>query len=209
MLAIGRILRTGARLLLLDEPTEGLAPSSSSRSADHRRLKQQGFTILLVEQNFRFASTVADRYYVMEHGASSTGSPMPSSTPIWTSCTTISGGTVTVAWVSRKSADTIKGERYETGDQLASVAALAAARPRAAQAQYSDGVIKIGVLNDMSGIYADLSGPARWWRRGWRSRISAAAAKGMKVEIVVADHQNKPDVGSNIARTGSTSTRST
>lgn len=69
MLAIGRILRTGARLLLLDEPTEGLAPVIIQQIGKTiRALKEQGFTILLVEQNFRFASTVSDRYYVMEHG---------------------------------------------------------------------------------------------------------------------------------------------
>ena len=69
MLAIGRILRTGAKLLLLDEPTEGLAPVIVQQiGATIRRLKKDGFTILLVEQNFRFAATVADRHYVMEHG---------------------------------------------------------------------------------------------------------------------------------------------
>jgi branched-chain amino acid transport system ATP-binding protein len=69
MLAIGRILRTGARLLLLDEPTEGLAPVIVQQiGRTIVRLKSQGFTILLVEQNFHFAATVADRHCVMEHG---------------------------------------------------------------------------------------------------------------------------------------------
>ncbi len=69
MLAIGRILRTGATLLLLDEPTEGLAPVIVQRIGEIiRQLKSRGFTILLVEQNFHFAATVADRHYVMEDG---------------------------------------------------------------------------------------------------------------------------------------------
>ncbi|MDB5557128.1 MAG: transporter related [Enterovirga sp.] len=69
MLAIGRILRTGAKLLLLDEPTEGLAPvivQQIGRTIE--RLKGEGFTIILVEQNFRFAQTVANRHYVVEQG---------------------------------------------------------------------------------------------------------------------------------------------
>ena len=69
MLAIARILRTGAKLLLLDEPTEGLAPvivQQIGRTIE--KLKKDGFTIVLVEQNFRFAQKLADRHYIVEHG---------------------------------------------------------------------------------------------------------------------------------------------
>ncbi|OAV48965.1 ABC transporter ATP-binding protein [Rhizobium sp. WYCCWR10014] len=69
MLAIARILRTGVRLLILDEPTEGLAPVIVQRIGEVlKTLKERGMTILLVEQNFRFASRIADRFYLMDHG---------------------------------------------------------------------------------------------------------------------------------------------
>jgi branched-chain amino acid transport system ATP-binding protein len=69
MLAIARVLRTGAPLLLLDEPTEGLAPALVKQIGEIiRLLARSGITVLLVEQNFRFASSVADRHYVLERG---------------------------------------------------------------------------------------------------------------------------------------------
>ena len=85
---------------------------------------------------------------------------------------------------------------------LISLTALAVALGcGAAQAQYSDGTIKIGVMNDMSGLYADLTGPGSVVAARMAVEDFGAAAKGMKVEIVGADHQNKPDVGSNVVRT--------
>ena len=69
MLAVARILRTGARLLLLDEISEGLAPVIVQKLAEMiRAIKAKGYTVVLVEQNFRFAAPLADRFYVMEHG---------------------------------------------------------------------------------------------------------------------------------------------
>ncbi|KQZ33331.1 ABC transporter ATP-binding protein [Mesorhizobium sp. Root552] len=77
MLAIARMLRTGVKMLLLDEPTEGLAPVIVQRIGELlATLKQRGMTILLVEQNFRFASRIADRFYLMEHGKVMAGFPV-------------------------------------------------------------------------------------------------------------------------------------
>src|SRR5690348_1317776 len=83
--------------------------------------------------------------------------------------------------------------------KLSAAVALALAAA-AAQAQVSDGVVKIGVLNDMSSLYADIGGPGSVIAARMAVEDFGAAKKGMKVEIVSADHQNKPDVGSQIAR---------
>ncbi|TIP41467.1 MAG: ABC transporter ATP-binding protein, partial [Mesorhizobium sp.] len=77
MLAIARILRTGVEMLLLDEPTEGLAPVIVQRIGELlATLKKRGMTILLVEQNFRFAARIADRFYLMDHGKVVDGFPV-------------------------------------------------------------------------------------------------------------------------------------
>ena len=77
MLAIARMLRTGVKVLLLDEPTECLAPGIVQRIGELlAELKKRGMTILLVEQNFRFASRIADRFYLMEHGKVMAGFPI-------------------------------------------------------------------------------------------------------------------------------------
>ena len=77
MLAMARMLRTGVKMLLLDEPTEGLAPVIVQRIGEVlAELKARGMTILLVEQNFRFARRIADRFYVMEHGKITAGFPV-------------------------------------------------------------------------------------------------------------------------------------
>src|SRR2546421_3037291 len=118
-------------------------------------------------------------------GASSTPSSTRSSTPTWTSCTSISES------------------RKEPAMKVLGLATLVAALAVAAapvHAQVSDGVIKIGVLNDQSSLYADLAGQGSVVAARMAVEDFGAEKKGMKVEIVSADHQNKPDVGSSIAR---------
>lgn len=86
-------------------------------------------------------------------------------------------------------------------NKLLAISAAAMLTAGAAQAQISDGVVKIGVMNDMSGLYADIGGPGSVLAARMAVEDYGAAAKGLKVEIVSADHQNKPDVGSTVART--------
>ena len=181
MLAIARILRTGARLLLLDEPTEGLAPVIVKQiGRTIRAIKSRGFTVLLVEQNFRFAETVADRHYIMEHGRVVDMIPTPNWRAAWASCTNTSAserratGKGKDASIARHPEPGCRTDRrrlthhHKNGETmqlkrrtLLGTAAAAAALPatgRRARAQAA--TIKIGVLNDMSGPYRDISGPS-------------------------------------------------
>src|SRR5712691_10498783 len=127
---------------------------------------------------------------------------MPSSTPISESCTNISASEQCAGGRKRRKEErkSSTGERYMK--RMVSLTALAVALGcGTAQAQYTDGTIKIGVMNDMSGTYSDLSGQGSVIAARMAVEDFGAAAKGMKVEIVGADHQNKPDVGSNVVRT--------
>src|SRR5512138_1383172 len=125
--------------------------------------------------------------------ASSINSPIPNSAPTWRNCTT------TLAFESHAERRSLGGKQMK---RLASLTALALGLAcGGAQAQYTDGVIRIGVMNDMSGTYSDLSGQGSVIAARMAVEDFGAAKKGLKVEIVGADHQNKPDVGSNVVRT--------
>ena len=153
-----------------------------------REIKKRGFTVLLVEQNFRFAATVADRHYVMEHGQVIDMIPNHLLAEKWTSCTSIWAYDATLFRRSVMKTKTIL-----------TAAALLALIAGGGVAEAQQGPVKIGVLNDQSGLYADLSG------KGSVEAAKMAAEDvgkvlGQPVEIVFADHQNKPDVGSAIAQ---------
>ena len=190
MLAIGRILRTGADLLLLDEPTEGLAPVIVQQiGRTIAELKREGFTIVLVEQNFHFAASVADRHYVVETGRVVRHDPERGARRQPRQAASLPRGVMLPYLVQ------FGGTKVKLGIlALASAASLLLA----SAAMAVD--VKIGVLNDRSGVYADLSGEGSVIAARMAVEDFDAAAKGINVEIVSADHQNKPDVASNIAR---------
>ena len=176
----------------------GWRRSSSSRSARTiRRLKAEGFTILLVEQNFRFAATVADRHYVdgarprRRHDRAT-----PSSTAQHGEAARVPRGIVAPRILTHERSRHMRIDASRRRSRR-SLAAGGRARP---PPQISDGIIKIGVLNDQSSLYADLAGQGSVVAARMAVEDFGAAEKGLKVEIIFADHQNKADVGSQIAR---------
>ena len=161
MLAVARILRTGARLLLLDEISEGLAPVIVQKLAEMiRTLKAKGYTIVLVEQNFRFAAPLADRFYVMEHGRIVKQFAQRE----------LHGQHGHAAGIPRRLGhavhrpfSSLKETLHETQEahrrmRTGRRGLFGAVAP--AQAQISGDVIKIGFITDMSSLYADIDGPA-------------------------------------------------
>jgi len=199
MLAVARILRTGAKLLLLDEISEGLAPVIVQALAAHDpHAAREGFTIGDGRAELRFAAPLADRFYVMEHGrivgdfrSLGTGNQerLAARVPGRLAARSFFSGE------SRTNRGLMKRKLIST-----LVGAALAVGAGAASAQVSDGVIKIGVMSDMSSLYADIGGPGSTLAARMAVEDFGAAKKGMKVEIVSADHQNKADVGSSVAR---------
>ena len=194
MLAVARILRTGARLLLLDEISEGLAPVIvQALVAADSHLAGQGYTIVMVEQNFRFALPLADRFYLMEHGRivdAFTADELPGEDGD-------AQRTARCMTCPRKHArrKTKPGEIMSTSRiVLAAVLCLAGlGGARGVHAQDKD--VVIGDIDDLSGTYADVMGA------GGAEAIKMAIADfggtvlGRKITVLLTDHQNKPDVG--------------
>ena len=198
MLAIGRILRTGARLLLLDEPTEGLAPVIVQQIGAHhpRGSRSEGFTILLVEQNFRFAATVADRHYVMEHGRVVDMIRQRGARARRPQAARVPRGLIRdVQPQGKESTHASSTAHRRHGRRRARRCAGAGRRPRSPTASS-----RSACSTTMSSLYADLAGQGSVVAARMAVEDFGAAKKGMKVEIVSADHQNKADVGSSIAR---------
>ncbi len=176
MLAMARILRTGARLLLLDEITEGLAPVIVQALGEVLvKLKERGMTIVLVEQNFRFAAPLADRHFVMEHGRiieEISAAELPSRRDHLNSLLGCDGTLsarqfhppLTVSTTTNRPSWATESIMTFNRKILASSVALATATLMAtgAQAQMSDDAVRIGYLADMSGTYRDLAGPVAW-----------------------------------------------
>ena len=159
------------------------------------RLKRDGFTVLLVEQNFRFAATVADRHYVVEQGRVIDTIPNAE----------LGGNVDKLHALPRRlsgSAPPRCGDQGGAIDARSRMIALAAAlrRRRRRPRRSAEIAVKVGVLNDRSGIYADFGGEGSVIAAQMAVEDFKAADKGIKVDIVSADHQNKPDIGSNIAR---------
>ena len=198
MLAVARILRTGAHLLLLDEISEGLAPVIVNKLAEMiRTLKAKGYTIVMVEQNFRFAAPLADRFYVMEHGTIVESFPAAQ-------LRAKEADVARASWslITHRLSGCNEGDVMKLNKICAALAAcgLAFGMSAASAQKLSGDKIVIGFITDMSSLYSDIDGP------GGVEAIRMAIADmqkefpGKKIEVVFADHQNKADIASSKVR---------
>ena len=196
MLAIGRILRTGARLLLLDEPTEGLAPIIIHQIGKTIR-NPQGTRVHHPVGRAEFSVRLHSRRSVLRNGTR----PHHRSVRQFRSASQ-PRETARISWsVNAVPLSARLSKRKRNMRRLFSlVIPVCLLMSGAAHGQVPNGVIKIGILNDMSGLYADISGPGAVVAARMAVEDFGAAQKGLKVEILAGDHQNKPDVGSSIAR---------
>src|SRR5205807_4144398 len=207
MLAIARVLRMGARILLLDEPTEGLAPLLVQRVSEIiKEIKSHGLTVLLVEQNLRFATTVADTHHLSSTGGRCGASPTRTSFGKSGNCWNTSAcetGRIRAPGVRT----TVGGEGMQRGGAVicAILIVLGPMWPAAGQGtvQLTHGKVVLAVINDQSGVYADIGG-----KHGVEAVKMAVEdfvkkygpnAVGGPIEVLSADHQNKPDVGASKA----------
>ena len=209
MLAVGRILRTGANLLLLDEISEGLAPVIVQALARMiLTLKKKGYTVVMVEQNFRFAAPLADRFYVMEHGAIVErfgAAELQQKMPVLHELLGSDPRERVAAWCKssnrRRRGPQLRRQAMKMTRLAAAMAALAMGTVSGmAAAQVSGDTVKIGYITDMSGLYADIDGPGGL--EAIKMAIEDAGGKvlGKPIELVSADHQNKADIAASKAR---------
>ena len=171
MLAVARILRTGARLLLLDEISEGLAPVIVQKLAEMiRTLKAKGYTVVLVEQNFRFAAPLADRFYVMEHGRIvKQFAQARTRTTTWRCCRNSSASSHAQFIAFRQE------NPHETQDSRRSTGRRPRHRSARSPRAQTPARVKIGFITDMSSLYADIDGPAGGEMIKWADRRTSAA----------------------------------
>src|SRR5690606_27665982 len=202
----------GANLLLLDEISEGLAPVIVQALARMiTTLKAKGYTIVIVEQNFRFAAPLADRFYVVEHGQiveQFGAEELEAKQDILNTLLGVGTPPGVNTAVHNEEPQYGRRSRLHEGDTpmklrtlpaILAMAGFGAVAPASA-AGISDDVIRIGFITDMSGVYSDIDGPAGGDAIRRAIEDMGGESNGKRIELLGADHQNKADIASARAR---------